>query len=472
MPNPNRNSRGEALAQRLQRGQIHAERAPLPSARQLPVLHGLTQGCVFIQPQENVLATARSILVESRRVYTYGNTIVMNADAGDDRYLATLVNGGHVEASAAAVLANLFVCEAQATRDNQPAAQFPPPKGFVDLLLNSEPTWQALPHIQTYATRPIFDRDFRLVGAGWHAESGTLVHGPAVEPQLLQTVDTSAPALRRLPPHLRQLLSGFCFRSDADLVAAAAALLTGMMPMHFVPVGKPVFLLDGNRPGVGKTLLARAIGTVHDGTDPDLIHYTPNDEELAKRICATLRSRRHSMLLIDNAKVQGSGTVSSAVIEANSMAPQITLRILGQSVNYSQPNDVLWTLTMNATKVSPDLVSRGVPVRQYYEGDPAERRFAQQDPIAYAIQHRTEILGELAGAVVRWNQLGRPRGTRYHRCAYWAEIIGGILVANGLPEFLGNIDEAAEDFDLGREALASVAETAIQMGRGHESVTE
>ena len=81
--------------------------------------------------------------------------------------------------------------------------------------------------------------------------------------------------------------------------------------------GKAVVLLDGNQPGLGKTLLARVIGIILDGIDPQLIHYTPDDEELAKRICATLRGSPQSVLLIDNAKVKAGGAVTSPVIEAN-----------------------------------------------------------------------------------------------------------------------------------------------------------
>ena len=66
------------------------------------------------------------------------------------------------------------------------------------------------------------------------------------------------------------------------------------------------------------------------------------------------------------------------------MAPNITLRILGKSANYTQPNDVLWFLTMNQTKISPDLASRGMPIRLYYEGDPATRVFEGPNPLEYA----------------------------------------------------------------------------------------
>ena len=125
---------------------------------------------------------------------------------------------------------------------------------------------------------------------------------------------------------------------------------------------------------------------------------------------------------------------------------------------------------MNDTKTSPDLVSRGLPIQLAHEGEPGNRDFHGRDPIEYVERYRTEMLGELVGMVVRWNQAGRPRSQHRHRCSYWAEIVGGILSANNLPEFLGNLREAAGAFDNDLDELAAVAEAVIESeGRGQQS---
>jgi hypothetical protein len=455
-------SRGRDLVQRLRDGRAQAGHAPLPGARDLPVLTGLTPQCIFLEPLENVRDRATRILVDSGRVYAYGDDILYERIDGPVRCLVPLTRGRVVERSAAAIMANLVICELAAP-DKAPV-QFVPPRPCVELLLNSAPTRQAVPRIKAYATRPVFDDDYKLLGPGWHPEAGVLVHGPDVEPILPNVVAPDRPLCDRLPHHLRVLLGDFCLRSDADLANAVGALLTGLLMVQFVDIGKAVVLLDGNQPGVGKTLLARVAGIVLDGIDPQVIHFTTDDEELAKRICATLRGSTQSIVLIDNAKVKAGGSVSSPVIEANSMASQVSLRILGVSSNYVRPNDLLWFLTMNDTKTSPDLVSRGLPIRFWYEGNPGERNFQDRDPLAYAREHRTEILGELAGMVVVWNQAGRPRGTRRHRCDRWARVIGGILESAGWPEFLGNLDEAAASFNEALDELAALAEAAAAAG--------
>jgi hypothetical protein len=116
---------------------------------------------------------------------------------------------------------------------------------------------------------------------------------------------------------------------------------------------------------------------------------------------------------------------------------------------------------MNDTRVSPDQVSRGLPIRFFLEGKPERRTFEGLDPITYAREHRLDILGEIAGMVVRWNQLGRPSGLHSHRLHHWANVIGGILTTAGLPEFLENADEAAATFDTQLDDLAALAEAVI-----------
>lgn len=137
-----------------------------------------------------------------------------------------------------------------------------------------------------------------------------------------------------------------------------------------------------------------------------------------------------------------------------------------------RPNEFLWMLTMNSTKASRDLVSRGLPIRLYYEGPADQRRFGDGDPVEYARQHRAELLGELAGMVLRWNQIGRPSPPQsvQHRCREWAWILGGILHANGFPEFLQNQNEATQDFDQDVDQLAAVAEIVLLLH--HDDVVD
>jgi hypothetical protein len=132
-------------------------------------------------------------------------------------------------------------------------------------------------------------------------------------------------AVERLPEHLRILLAGFCFCSDADLANTVAMLLTGLLVNHFSQDPKALFPVDGNQSNLGKTWLVRAVGIVLDGIDPRLIPFTEDDEEVYKRICARAREGSQSLLIFDNAKTAVGKEIKSAVIESMSMAPELSL---------------------------------------------------------------------------------------------------------------------------------------------------
>lgn len=460
MPKARNVSRGESLCRRLWEGVEQVRRAPRDGARSLPVLRGLDQRSTFYHTQENVLCDVGDILIDSQRVYRHGNAIVIEKTDGEYRELSTLAVEGSPDKKARSILANMFTCEIPSSNPKSPPQQFAPPSQLIDLIVNHEPTLRRLPEIKSYSQRPLFDDNFEYRDSGWHEDVGYLIHSPEIEPVI--PVERSPNVRNNIPATLMRVLKGFLFKSDVDLVNVIGILLTGLLVGRFIQTGKPICLLDGNQPGVGKTLLARVVGTILDGVEPNLIHFTTNDEELAKRILSGIRQSRSSLVLIDNAKTKSGMAVSSPAIEANCISPQISLRILGQSFNYTRPNDLLWFLTMNETKTSKDLVSRGVPIRFYCDGDPRAIDFGSDDPLKLAQSQRHQILAELAGLVVRWNQQGRSWEEPSHRLREWGKTIGSILGANGLVGFLQNLDEAEESFDSGLEELAALAEVAIR----------
>jgi len=419
-----------------------------------PLLTGLTASGRFKEQERcaDVLDRAIELLIASTNVFVYGNSIVLLLSHKD---LIPLCSGSKVEVFAADILLNVFAC----ADDEQ---EFPPPKSFVNRLLHWQATWERLPRIRVFARRPVFDSDFRLQGPGWHADSGILVHGPAIQPRLYEPSASAQTTVERLPHHLRQLLVGFRFRSDSDLVGALALLLTGVFVHAFIEEGKPVGLLDGNQPGIGKTLVARVVGWVLDGHEPPLIAYKSNELELEKQICSSLRDRGAGVAVVDNAKVTGGAVVSSAVLESITTSPEISLRILGRSANFTRPNDVVWFLTMNDTRISRDFASRGLPIRLYHEGAIGADSYPAEHPLKIAKQFRNEILGELLGMVEHWKRQGCPSGHRDRRFPEWGRLIRGILESCGFTAPLRDGDDANLSFSAEADQLAVLAEHVVR----------
>jgi hypothetical protein len=442
------------------RSHLGALRTGACDARERPTIWGVTpQGyCVGDKSPAAFLAEARRILRDSGQAYRWGNAVVYESRQADDPHLRTLSTQGCALPKASAHLSNLFTV---GVKGEDSATQSAVPAGLAAVLLADEDLAPALPAIEHYARRPVFDKNFRLCGPGWHADGGILVHGDNVVPAELPPGVSGGRAVDRLPHFLRGLLREFSWRSDADLVNAVGILLTGVLINHFIETPHPMALIDGNQKGLGKTLLAQCVGQVLDGAEPARTRLC-DDEELEKRLCTLLLSNsRTSLVFLDNVRTR----IDSALLEQNVLSPLLQFRILKTNTAVSRPNTYLWVVTSNMTAATEDLINRSVPIRLYYEGDPRERPFAG-DPSDYAKAHRLDILGELLAMVLRWKEQGMPRVACRHRCERWAGFVGGILHASGLTEFLVNVGDAEQSMDEGLQDLGALAEHVLAKARG------
>src|SRR5688572_28373468 len=95
----------------------------------------------------------------------------------DQCSLIPLTIGMNVEPCAHNLLSELFVMQMR-TKDRW--VQFRPTKAVAEGVLLRQPTRDQLRRIRTYASRPVFDSQFRWCPPGYHADEGILVHGPEV----------------------------------------------------------------------------------------------------------------------------------------------------------------------------------------------------------------------------------------------------------------------------------------------------
>ena len=214
-------------------------------------------------------------------------------------------------------------------------------------------------------------------------------------------------------------------------------------------------------------MLAQIIAILRDGRPTETASYNPNDEELEKRLGSMIK-RGATTVIIDNAKCQGRNPrIESACLERCITDPVLSFRLLGYSPDIRCENAHIFCLTANTTNVSPDLVTRCVVVNMLFEGNPVRRSFSIPDPESYAQTHRLKLLGELLGMVQRWQALGMPRAivpSRFNK-RDWGSLIGGILAANGEPDFLDNAEEAATQLDETRRDFHELVSALI----GHPS---
>lgn len=362
-----------------------------------------------------------------------------------------LIEGGNIRSVvtprglAGVLVGRVEVVVVTQRKDDDKRCHQPLPTHYGSAYLESDEIGR-FPVVNVFSTTPIYDSNWVLAAPGYNPTSRIYYAGE----QLPAAANTHL---------IDKLLAGFCFRSGADRANALAALLDGPFRHHFEG-GRPIATITANQRSLGKSLLAQVIATVRGVGPAKTITYTPNDEELEKRLAAQVLGAP-ATIVVDNAKAEGRhGIISSAVIERSITDPALSFRRLGANAEISLPNSVLFVLTANTPRLSPDLVSRSLPINLYHEGNPDNRNFAVEQLLDFAKQHRAAIQAELIGMIERWKTAGRPLPRFNYRFAPWASTVGGILQANGVEGFLENLTESAADLDPHYTELRELVEHA------------
>ena len=409
----------------------------------------------------------------SGRVYAHNHDVIMTSP--DNQSYHTLAIDGQAEHKAAARLSNLVMC---VDYKNDPRTgelkelQFKMPDSVCDQLFASDGCLSRLPRVVTYAKHSIFDDDFVLHHPGYSEDKKILVQGIRLSPDMsaLPVVPagyrprTVKEVLDVLPLHMRTLLQDFDWAAPVDLINAVGAILMGLLMSILIEDGHPMVLIRGNQPAIGKSLLAKALAMVFDGIKAAPIRKA-GDEEFDKLLCGLLKKGRRTIFL-DNVR----GKMDSERLEAHVTSPTITLRILGTNNFGEWPNSMMFIMTSNDLRASADLVSRNLTIDLYTEGDPRKRNAERKKsrPLQYAQTHRAEILNEAVAHVLRWLDRGRPDGDQNMRFEKVSQLIGGILLANGLPGFASNSEDVAIEMDEGLQRMLELAEQMVSSSHANK----
>lgn len=344
---------------------------------------------------------------------------------------------------------------------NEDGGEYKPlPTSYANTWLNNVGQRERLPAIGLFSHNPIYTEDWRLVSPGFDPQSGFYYAGPQIRP-----VEGTK--------HLDALLRDFCWRKPADRTNYIGILLTGLLVSRFIG-SKPAALFNGNQPELGKSVLAQILAILRDGHHVETASYNANDEEFEKRL-GTIVRRGVTTIIIDNAKARGRNPkIDSACLERSITDPILSFRLLGFSQEIRAENSHLFCITANSPDVSRDLITRCVVINLHHEGDPTKRSFSMDDPEAYVQTHRLQLLGELVNMVERWKASGMPLAkvqTRFNKKG-WGNIVGGILEANGEPDFMANADDAASEMDETRREFEELVTALVKHPQGLWSSSE
>ena len=259
---------------------------------------------------------------------------------------------------------------------------------------------------------------------------------------LASTIHTNVPDMpstadmRNAVALIDDMIHDFPLKSQADRAHVFALLLTPLV-RHLVPL-TPLFIMDGNGPGVGKNLLAESCMYVATGdwvqTDP-----LPTDSEEQRKQITALMSTGRSVALFDEAHII-TGTSLARLITSTTWGD----RLLGYSKQVSYPNRITVVALGNNVEVQGDMPRRSILVRLESQlARPYDRQdFRHGNLRDWVEEHRPELVGALLTLLVAWHQAGRPKGAaRLGSFDAWAEIVGGALTHAGVQGFMSNVGE-------------------------------
>ena len=395
-------------------------------------------------PRDDVTAEMSEYLLGNQH-YVYGDVLA--------RVNATPVNVG----KALKLIAKyqqlqgtfLGLCEFYIPDDRGRPIYYVLPENLANAFLHSH-HMDKFPRIRVVTDIPLLDADFKPLQQGYNRAEQVYVIGASIAPATSISI-------------IDELLQDFCFKAESDRTTYVGFLLTILIHHHEkLRARVPILNGVGNKSQVGKGELAQVLALTAEGFYPRTITIIPDDVELEKRMCSVLRGGGRT-LVFDNAKPSKQmQIISSAVMERTVTDPVVSFRILGTSTDLHLDNTLQIIITHNGGSFSNDLLTRMASVRLHYDGNPTERTFKSADIRQFALKHRREIVGELLGMFKRWDELGRPVWTGKHRMQSWAEIIGGVLQANGLNGFLENTEAVAAQSDPYLESLTRLVATLVR----------
>jgi hypothetical protein len=231
---------------------------------------------------------------------------------------------------------------------------------------------------------------------------------------------------------LLAVVPDFPFDGDAHKSAWLAGVLTPFaMPAISGPV--PMFLIDANTRGSGKTLLCDAISSIVYGRVFAKMAHVHDDAELEKRIMAIALAGDTS-IMIDNIRGFLGGPVWELVLTTRSWRG----RILGVSESPALPLNVVWYATGNNVEVAGDMTRRIIYVRLRSEHERPELRddIGQSDLLGWIAANRPRLVRAALTILRAFFVAGRP-GAKEIRCGSyeaWAAIVPAALVWAGLPD--------------------------------------
>jgi bifunctional DNA primase/polymerase-like protein len=325
--------------------------------------------------------------------------------------------------------------------------------------------WKELPYLEALTSGPVLRLDGTVFpGGGYDAETGIMSIGDPVDMPVLE-VDA---ALAKID----ESIEDFPFKTRADKAAWMAGMLTGV-GCHAFTGPSPMFFIDANTRGAGKTLAATVASNYISGSGATQASLGQDNEEDRKQI-TSMAMGGAQIIMIDNVSGHfGTPKLCEALTLHNGVWGD---RILGKNVNWSGPFRPVWWATGNNVVLAPDMARRVCYSRLRSPLERPEERSGFRHPslITWVNDNRKVLFNAGLSLLRRYCDDGRPYNEKEMKpwggYEEWSKLIRGCLVWCGMPDPEQTRDQLRygdEDHDIGKRVVESLTELLEVEGKEH-----
>ncbi|MBN2807977.1 MAG: hypothetical protein JXR80_00595 [Deltaproteobacteria bacterium] len=213
------------------------------------------------------------------------------------------------------------------------------------------------------------------------------------------------------------LLSDFKFTSEFDQSRAVALLLSPALLHGGLIVGRaPMFVIEGDQPGVGKGTLANIVAAVYNAKFTNITRRRGGVGSFDESIGAALDAGR-GMILFDNFR----GKFDSQFAESLLTEPNVQIRLPYRGSFDVDVTRNLFVLTSNGIEMTDDLARRVMVID--IEKQPEDYQFKHDDIVRHVKQDQPLYLGAVFALIKHWYAEGArksaatmPSYTAWLRC--------------------------------------------------------
>ncbi len=317
-----------------------------------------------------------------------------------------------------------------------------PPDKIVNAVF-SRGSWEHVRPLVGVISAPTMRRDGSILQTSGYDEATGLLLIPNARYVEVADEPTKEDA-RAAADAILDIVCDFPFATESDRTAWLAAFLT-LLARHAYDGPSPLFAVDANTRGSGKSMLVDVACVAAYGVAAARSSLSSQDEEIRKQITSLLFEGVAAVLL-DNVKT--GARVGGPALDALLTSTVWKDRQLGRTATLELPALATWFLTGNNVRLMGDLPRRTLRIRlESPLEDPESRggfRHGEGGELLAHVERARWVLVTQGLTILRAHALaGRPSSGRWGSFDGWARVIAGAIQWVGLPDPL--LARATED---------------------------